>query len=78
MPTIDEMFPPSPREHFEKATVTFQQVVCNVQFPRVLRLENGSPAGFQDAIKQAFPLYAKGQVVSSFPENAASRCKCSN
>lgn len=71
MPTIDDMFPPSPREHFEKAALTLQQVVCNVQFPRVLRLENESPAGFQDAIKQAFPLYAKGQVISSFPQNVA-------
>ena len=40
MPTIDDMFPPSPREHFEKAALTLQQVVCNVQFPRVLKLEN--------------------------------------
>lgn len=71
MPTIDEMFPPSPREHFEKAALTLQQVVCTLQFPRVLRLENESPAGFQESIKQAFPLYSKGQVFSGFPQEVA-------
>ncbi len=63
MPTIDEMFPPSPREHFEKAKLALQQVVCNIQFPRQLRLENESPAAFQDSIKQTFPLYQKGQAI---------------
>jgi uncharacterized protein (TIGR04255 family) len=67
MPSIDDMFPSSPREHFEKATLTLQQVVCNVQFPRVLRLENESPAAFQDSIKQTFPLYERGQVIGVPP-----------
>jgi uncharacterized protein (TIGR04255 family) len=70
MPTIDDMFPPSPREHFEKATLTLQQVVCNIQFPRVLRLENESPAAFQESIKQTFPLYERGQVFG-LPQDVA-------
>jgi uncharacterized protein (TIGR04255 family) len=62
MPTIDDMFPPSDREHYDKANLVLLQVICTLQFPRVLRLEAQPPAGFQDAIKKTFPLYERGAV----------------
>jgi uncharacterized protein (TIGR04255 family) len=58
-PTIDDLFPPSPRTLFEKAPIVLLQVVCSVQFPRVLRIEAQPPAEFQEAIRGVFPLYER-------------------
>lgn len=58
----DEIFPSSPRYLYEKAPLV--QVVCQLRFPPILRIESEPPAAFQDLIRGAFPLIER----TAFPQ----------
>ncbi len=61
MPTIDDMFPPSPREHFEKAALTLQQVVCNVQFAECSNSKINSLLDFKTQLNRHFRFMRKAK-----------------
>jgi uncharacterized protein (TIGR04255 family) len=67
--TIDDLFPPSPRELYSKAPEVLLLVVCEFKFPRILRLDKEPPAGFQEAIARKFPLYEQA-INFQVPEGA--------
>ena len=48
------LFPETPREHYAKAPLV--QVVCQLKFPKLLRIESNLPAEFQEHIMGRFPL----------------------
>src|SRR5690242_14515855 len=50
----DRLFPASPRYHYERAPLV--QVVCQLRFPPILRIEAEPPAAFQERIRAIFPL----------------------
>jgi uncharacterized protein (TIGR04255 family) len=54
-------FPESPRVLFELNPLV--EVVCQLSFPSVLRIDSQSPAAFQDRVRAAFPVFVR-QVVS--------------
>jgi uncharacterized protein (TIGR04255 family) len=53
----NELFPSSPREIYEKAPLV--QVVCQLRFPPILRIESQIPAEFQERIRTRFPLFER-------------------
>jgi uncharacterized protein (TIGR04255 family) len=57
MPNIDELFPPSPREVYERAPLV--QVGCELRFPHILKIEE-PPVTFQERIRRRFPLLERG------------------
>jgi uncharacterized protein (TIGR04255 family) len=63
--SLAELFPPSPRVVYEKAPLS--QVVCQLRFPQILRIESQPPADFQDRIKSLFPLVER--VLPQLPAN---------
>jgi len=55
-------FPDSPRAIFGRHQLT--QVICQLRFPPILRIEGEPPANFQERIRGRFPLLEKtGRVV---------------
>ncbi len=58
IPTSDSLFPPADRVVYERAPLL--SVVAQLRFPRVLRIESGPPADFQDRIRDTFPLVEQG------------------
>jgi uncharacterized protein (TIGR04255 family) len=52
------LFPDAPRVQYGKNPLT--QVICQLTFPPVLRVETELPAGFQEKVRDAFPLYKDG------------------
>ncbi len=52
-----DLFPDSPRVIYDKAPLV--EVVCQLRFPRILRIETQAPADFQDAVRDVFPLLEK-------------------
>ena len=51
------LFPPTPRVFYTKAPLV--QVICQLRFPAILRIERDSPVEFQDRIRHAFPLFER-------------------
>lgn len=51
---MTELFEDTPREHYNKAPLV--QVICQLRFPKLLTIEIGPPANFQEAIRDRFPL----------------------
>ncbi|MBL8785507.1 MAG: TIGR04255 family protein, partial [Deltaproteobacteria bacterium] len=49
--------PESPRVIY--ASNPLADVICQVRFPRILRIDNELPADFQDAIRGQFPHFAE-------------------
>jgi uncharacterized protein (TIGR04255 family) len=54
MKAANELFPDSPRVIYAKAPLT--EVVCQLRFPPLLRIESTPPADFQERIRAVFPL----------------------
>jgi uncharacterized protein (TIGR04255 family) len=52
------LFPEAPRVQYQKNPLT--EVICQLTFPTVLRVETDLPAGFQDRVRETFPLYQGG------------------
>lgn len=59
MALIDDLFPPSERTFFKRASDVLVRVVFQARFPRILRLESELPATFQEAVTKTFPLYER-------------------
>jgi len=59
-------FPEAPRVVFEKNPL--DQVICQLRFPPILRIDTETPSDFQDEIQGAFPLYsATSEFQFTFP-----------
>jgi uncharacterized protein (TIGR04255 family) len=54
---LRELFPSSPRIIYGKAPL--YQVLCQVRFPTILRIEASVPAEFQEMIQATFPLFER-------------------
>lgn len=72
--------PESPRVIY--ASNPLADVICQVRFPRILRIDNELPADFQDAIRGQFPHFAEATfevqglpagLAASLPSQAKSR-----
>lgn len=50
-------FPDTPRVVYEKNTL--EEVICQLRFPPILKIDASPPAGFQDAIRQMYPLFTE-------------------
>src|SRR5216683_1467295 len=55
-------FPESPRVFYGKNPL--EEVVVQLRFPPVLRVQAETPAPFQDQIRAAFPLYGRPATLS--------------
>jgi len=51
-------FPISAREEYENNPL--EEVICQLRFPTILKINTESPAEFQDDIRKRYPLYEKG------------------
>jgi uncharacterized protein (TIGR04255 family) len=59
------LFPPSPRVFYTKAPLV--QVIGQVRFPPILRIERDAPAEFQDLIRNEFPLFERANPLMIQP-----------
>jgi uncharacterized protein (TIGR04255 family) len=51
-------FPDSPRVIYKKNPLT--EVLCQLRFPSILRIDTEPPAAFQERVRQEYPLYSEG------------------
>ena len=58
--------PSSPRVVFRRNVLA--NVLCQLKFPPVLSIVAKDPAGFQDRIREHYPLYSKDQGIEAPPE----------
>jgi len=59
----DSFFPASPRVIYEKTPL--REVICQLRFPPILRVEAQTPADFQDRIRERFPLLERNQPMTA-------------
>lgn len=57
MSDVDEFFPGSPRVIYSNSPL--REVVCELRFPPILKIDNPSPAEFQERIRGQFPFFEK-------------------
>jgi uncharacterized protein (TIGR04255 family) len=62
-------FPPSDRLIFEENTLV--EVICQLRFPPILSIVSETPAAFQQAIRDTYPLYRLEDPLSQIPANVA-------
>src|SRR4051794_35988880 len=63
-------FPDAPRVLYEINPL--DEVVCQLKFPPVLRIDAEMPVGFQEAIRAQFPLYRAEPTASrNLPQGSA-------
>ena len=81
------MFSNQPRKIYRRNQLI--EVICQLRFPEILKIEAHEPADFQDAIRQAYPQYGKkleplppknvggkmgrSTIISSFPLTARGK-----
>ena len=58
-------FPDSARTIFRRNPI--EEVICQLRFPPILRLEAEAPAAFQQRIRTEYPLYEEGPVGQAQP-----------
>lgn len=68
MPDIDALFPDAPRTLYTRNPL--EQVICQVRFPTILKVEAAPPAEFQDAIKKDLPIVERStnQIARQLPQ----------
>lgn len=54
---MNTLFPETPREQYSEAPLV--QVVCQLKFPKLLKIDSAPPVEFQERIRQRFPLMQK-------------------
>jgi uncharacterized protein (TIGR04255 family) len=59
----DEFFPNSPRVFYGKAPL--KQVICQIRFPTILKIESEVPSQFQQDIRSLLPLSERSQSAAS-------------
>lgn len=52
-------FPDSPRVIYKRNPLS--EVICQVRFPPILRIDAGPPAGFQDRVRAGYPMFREVQ-----------------
>ncbi|MDD3347158.1 TIGR04255 family protein [Oscillibacter sp.] len=57
------LFSNQPRAHYAHAPI--HEVICQLRFPTILAINNVEPADFQEAVREAFPQYARRQDVAA-------------
>lgn len=65
-------FPDSPRVIYQKNPLT--EVICQLSFPTILRIDSEVPARFQEKIREEYPIYQETQGASlklNFPQELA-------
>lgn len=55
------LFPPSPRVIYEKNPLV--EVICQLRFPRILRIDTELPSTFQEEIRSAFPNFTQSAAI---------------
>ena len=55
-------FPDSPRVIYKKNPL--EQVICQLRFPPILRIDTEPPAKYQDAIRKEYPLFEERKGIS--------------
>jgi uncharacterized protein (TIGR04255 family) len=55
------LFPDSPRVVYERNPLA--EVICQLRFPAILRIETEPPAAFQERIRGMFPLFKESAVL---------------
>jgi len=55
-------FPDSPRVFYSKNPL--EEVVCQLRFPPILRVDADAPVAFQDRVRSVFPLYRRSVTAS--------------
>ena len=59
-------FPESPRVVYEQNPL--DEVICQLRFPAVLRIDSESPVRFQEAVRNQYPLFQeRTQVQAAVP-----------
>jgi uncharacterized protein (TIGR04255 family) len=48
-------FPEAPREIYEKNPI--EEVICQLRFPTILKIDAEPPAAFQESVRAAYPFY---------------------
>ena len=48
-------------------TNPLKQVICQLRFPPILRIDSENAADFQDAIRQEYPLYSEEEEIPDLP-----------
>jgi uncharacterized protein (TIGR04255 family) len=51
------LFPETEKVEYQKPTLT--QVICELRFPTILKIESEIPTAFQEKIRKAYPLFEK-------------------
>lgn len=59
-------FPDSPRVLFRKRPL--DEVICQIRFPPILRIEAEAPSNFQDRIRHDYPNYSKQVHTPPIPQ----------
>lgn len=65
-------FPDSPRVIYQKNPLT--EVICQLSFPAILRIDSEVPANFQGKIQEQYPIYQEAQGANlklNFPQELA-------
>src|SRR6266851_1582000 len=63
-------FPDSPRVIY--TTNPLEEVICQLKFPSILRIDSEPPAGFQDQVRGGYPLLQENPGLQlEFPANIA-------
>ena len=55
--SLDDLFPPVRRVIYVHAPLT--QVICQLKFPTILRIESEPPVAFQERIRAMFPMFER-------------------
>src|SRR6266550_1190316 len=52
-------FPDSPRVIYEKNPLA--EVICQVRFPAILRIDSAPPVDYQESLRKTYPLFKENQ-----------------
>jgi uncharacterized protein (TIGR04255 family) len=63
MPSADEFFPNSERVLYGRNPLN--EVICQVRFPSILKIESDPPSDFQEKIRDRFPLLERASTALS-------------
>ncbi|WJI52911.1 TIGR04255 family protein [Mesorhizobium sp. C089B] len=70
----DEFFPNSERVIYARSPLV--QVICQIRFPKILRIEASPPADFQDQVRDLYPIVEQ-QLPPGMQDLPPEVAKCS-